>query len=133
MKRYLLIILAVLVCAGCSSKKSLKVEDPAERAAMRTRHDTCTVGSAFSPKGLAIAFDVARQVKPKAFKKDMKEARAASAEEKPLAKIKDAFSTVQKEHSEEYNPGLTLYSMATILVFVILMIFKIIRAIFKND
>lgn len=132
MKKYLLILFAILVCAGCGKKQSLKVEDPAVRESMRTRDENCPIDSLFTRKGVRTSFDVFSHVKPKVFINDFKAAQDSTVT-KPLARMKGAYATVEKEHAGDYNPGLTIYSIVIIIVFVALMLFKIIRAIFKND
>lgn len=134
MKRYLLILLAVLVCAGCGGKKkSLKVEDPVQRAALRTRDASCPIDSMFTSNALGKTFDIVGQVKPKALFTDFKEAMSDTSSVKPLEKVKNSWSSVKAEHSEEYSSGLTVYSTVIVLLFVFLLLFKVIRAIFKND
>lgn len=131
MKKYIYILLAVLVCMSCSSRQSLKIEDPETRASMRTRDENCPVDSLFTAKGVKTTFDVFSQVRPKAFLKDFKESRDSSIV-KPVERYKAAYETVGKEHSDEYSPGLTLYATVIAIVFIILLLYKTIRAIFKN-
>ncbi|MCF0165618.1 MAG: hypothetical protein HUJ89_00325 [Bacteroidales bacterium] len=133
MKRFLLVLLAVTLLAGCGGKKSLKVEDPVQRAALRTRDTECPVDSLFTAKGVKTAFSVFSQVKPKAFIRDFKEAQSDTTALKPLEKIRASYAAVKEEHSTEYSPGLTIYSTIIFLVFIFLTLFKVIRAIFKND
>ena len=134
MKRYLVVFLTLLLLVGCGGKKSLKVEDPAQRAALRTRDTECPIDSLFTSRGVKTAFNVFSQVKPKAFIRDFKEARSkVDPSLKFLEKIKTAYGAVKEEHSKEYSPGLTIYSTIIFLVFIILTLFKVIRAIFKND
>ena len=130
MKRIIIIFLAVLALAGCSR---LKVEDPARRAELRTRDSLCPIDSVIGPAGLKTTFSIVGQVKPAALASDFKEARAVSKETKAMAKVKDAYAIVKKEHSEEYNPGLTLYCSIMFLVFIVVALTKTVRAIFKNN
>ena len=133
MKRIIILLLAVLAVVGCGSKQSLRVTDPAERAAMRTRVDSCTVKEAFGAKGRRIAFDVSSKVKPKALAADFKEAMGQSTETKILAKAKGAFASVKEAKAEEYNPGLTVYCTIMIIAFVLIVLGKVIYALFHND
>lgn len=133
MKKIIILLLAVLAVVGCGSKKSLKVTDPAERAAMRTRVDSCTVKEAFGAKGRKIAFNVASQVKPKTLKADYKEALSLSTETKSLAKARGAFATVKETKADQYNPGLTIYCTVMFIAFVLIVLGKVIYALFHND
>lgn len=134
MKKYIIILIAAVLFAGCGGKKqSLKVEDPAERAALRTRDASCPIDSIFTSDGAATAFQVFSKVRPKAFLKDFREAESALTDVKPSDRFKEAYASVKKDHAEEYNPGLTIYCTVIVLFFVVLVLFKVIRAIFKND
>lgn len=133
MKRYLLIILALLALTGCAGKKhSLKVTDPAERAALRTRDASCPIDSIFSAKAVKTTFNVVGQVKPKALVEDFKAAQDTTIV-KPVERAKTAYASVKELRAGEYSPGLTIYSAAIVLLFVIMMLVKILRALFKND
>lgn len=133
MKRLVAIILAVLTLAGCGSRTSIKVNDPSERAALRTRDASCPAGDVLSAKGLKTTLDVFGEIKPKAFLKDYRQAASVSEETKAAAKVRGAFETVKEEHSGEYNPSLTLYSTIMFLAFFVIVVIKTIRAIFKNS
>ena len=133
MKKIIILLLTVLAMVGCGSKKSLKVTDPAERAAMRTRVDSCSVREAFGAKGCRIAFNVVSQVKPKALKADYKEALSLSTETKTLARARGAFATVKETKSEIYNPGLTVYCTVMLVAFVLIVLGKVVYALFHND
>lgn len=133
MKKLVTILLAVLALTGCGQKTSLKVDDPAARAAMRTRDASCPVDEVLSAKGMKATLNIFGEIKPKALVSDFKAAKATSEETKSLAKAKDAYATVQKDHAGEYNPGLTLYSTIMFLAFVVIVLFKTFRAIFKNS
>lgn len=133
MKKIIILLLAVLAVAGCGAKKSIKVTDPAERAAMRTRDASCPVGEAFSPKGLKIALNVAGQIKPKALVADYREAVGESTETKALAKVKGAYNSVKETRAGEYNPGLTIYCTLMFIAFVLIVLGKVVYALFHND
>lgn len=133
MKRLIAILLAILALAGCGKKTSLKIEDPAQRAALRTRDASIPVDKVLSAEGLKTTFNILGEIKPKALVSDFKAANAASEETKALAKAKDAYATVQKDHAEDYNPGLTIYSTVMFLMFIVIVTIKTIRAIFKNS
>ena len=102
MRKIIILLLAILAMVGCGSKKSLKVTAPAERAAMRTRVDSCSVPEAFGAKGCKIAFNVISQVKPKALVSDYKEALSLSTETGTMEKVKGAFATVKETKSGIY-------------------------------
>ena len=129
MKRLLLIVLTILTCISCGRNK---VTDPAQRRELRTRDITCPIDSVLSPKAVKTTFNITGTVKPEAFINDYKESYAACTAEKPADKIKEAYKSVKEKHSADYNPGLTIYSVMMLLVFVILMLVKILRAIFRN-
>ena len=133
MKKIVILLLTVLAVVGCGSKKSLKVNDPAERAAMRTRVDSCSVREAFGAKGCKIAFNVVSQVKPKAFVADYKEALSLSTETKSMEKVKGAFATVKETKSGIYNPGLTIYCTVMLIAFVLIVLGKVVFALFHNE
>lgn len=133
MKRTIALLLAVLALVGCGKKVSLKVEDPARRAEMRTRDAACPVDSVLTSKGLKTTLNIVDQFRPKALAADFKAAGKASAEEKQLARMKDAYATVKKDHADDYSADLTLYMSLMIIAFVVIVLFKTIRAIFKND
>lgn len=133
MKRFLLILLTILAVTACGGKKSLKVTDPEERHAMRTRDLDCPIDSVFTAKAIKTTFDLTGSIKPKAFISDFKETLAASEEEKALEKAKSAYNSVKTDHAADYNTGLTIYTVAIVLVFAVMMLVKIFRAIFKND
>lgn len=133
MKKIIILLLAVLAMVGCGSKKSLKVTDPAERAAMRTRVDSCSVREAFGAKGCRIAFNVVSQVKPKALVSDYKEALSLSTQTGTMEKVKEAFATVKETKSEIYNPGLTVYCTVMLVAFVLIVLGKVVYALFHND
>ena len=133
MKKIVILLLTVLAVVGCGSKKSLKVTDPAERAAMRTRVDSCSVREAFGAKGCKIAFNVVSQVKPKAFVADYKEALSLSTETKSMEKVKGAFATVKETKSGIYNPGLTIYCTVMLIAFVLIVLGKVVFALIHND
>ena len=118
---------------GGGSKKSLKVTDPAERAAMRTRVDSCSVREAFGAKGCRIAFNVVSQVKPKVLVSDYKEALSLSTQTGTMEKVKEAFATVKETKSEIYNPGLTVYCTVMLVAFVPIVLGKVVYALFHND
>ena len=133
MKKIIILLLTVLAMVGCGSKKSLKVTDPAERAAMRTRVDSCSVREAFGAKGCRIAFNVVSQVKPKALVSDYKEALSLSTQTGTMEKVKEAFATVKETKSEIYNPGLTVYCTVMLVAFVLIVLGKVVYALFHND
>lgn len=133
MKKVILILLALLALTGCGKKGSLKVTDPAERAAMRTRDTSCPYDSVLTAKGLKITFNVISQIKPKKLAADYKEAKLASAETKPIAQMKDAYATVKKDQAEVYNPGLTIYCTVMFIAFVLIVLGRVIYALFHND
>ena len=133
MKKIFFLLLAVLTFAGCGNRQSLKVTDPAEKAAMRTRDASCPVNEVFSAKGLKIAFNVVNQVKPKALVSDFKEAYGISEETKTLARVKGAYASVKETRAGEYNPGLTIYCTVMIIAFVLIVLGKVVYALFHND
>ena len=133
MKKIILLLITITTIVGCGSRKSLNVTDPAEREAMRTRVDSCTVKEAFGAKGLKIAFNITDQVKPKSLVTDYKEALSLSTETKPMAKARGALSTVKETKSEIYNPGLTIYCTVMLIAFVLIVLGKVLFALFHND
>ena len=133
MKKVLFLLLSVLLLAGCGSRQSMKITDPAERAAMRTRDESCSAKEAFSLKGLKLALNVVSQVKPKTLVADYKEALSLSTETKSLARTRGAFESVKQAKSSEYNPGLTLYCSLMLVAFVLIVLGKVIYALFHND
>ena len=130
MKRILALFLAVLTIAGCGR---LKVDDPAERAALRTRDASCPIESVFSAQGLKTTLSIAGRIKPGRLLDDYKQARTVCEQTKPLAKAKEAFAKVKEEKAGEYSPGLTLYSTIMFLAFIVIVLAKTGLAIFKND
>lgn len=133
MKKLITILLAVLALTGCGQKTSLKVDDPAARAAMRTRDASCPIDEVLSAKGMKATLNIFGEIKPKALLTDYRQALSVSEETKSMARAKDAFEAVRKDHAGEYNPGLTLYSTIMFLAFVVIVLFKTFRAIFKNS
>lgn len=133
MKRTIILLLAVLALVGCGGRKSLKVTDPAERIAMRTRDASCPIDSVFTAKGRKITFDIVGQVKPKALVADYKEALNLSTETRTMARAKGAYASVKETKAEEYNPGLTIYCTIMIIAFVLIVLGKVIYALFHND
>lgn len=134
MKRFLLVLLVFAVCSACGGKKhSLKVTDPSERLSMRTRDAECPIDSLFTAKSLRTTFNVVETIKPGYLLKDCKVVLDTLSEDKPANKVREVYDSVRNNHSDAYNPGLTVYSAVVVLVFAVMMLVKIIRAIFKND
>ena len=133
MKRITVILLAILTLAGCSGGKSLKVTQPEERAALRTRDASCPIDSVFTSASLETTFNIAGRIKPKALISDFKEAQSLSQETKETAKIKESYRKVKEEHSSDYSPALTIYMTIMLLVLIVIIVAKTARALFKNN
>lgn len=133
MKKLVVLLLAVLALASCGKKESIKVTDPDEIQALRTRDASCPVDSVLSPEGAKIIFNVVGRVKPKAFVSDFFNAKKVSEKDKSMEKIKEAYSVVKETKAQEYSPGLTIYASVMIVLFVIFMLLRLFRAIFKNN
>ena len=132
MKRILYILIALAALCSCGGK-SLKVTDPAERQALRTRDAAeCPADSLFTAKTVEITLGITDRIKPKALLSDFRQSMAESEQEKPVEKVKEAYASVKSAHSAEYGPGLTLYCAVMLVALVVVIIVKIFKALFKK-
>ena len=133
MKRIVIILLAILTLAGCSDGKSLKVTQPEQRAALRTRDASCPIDSVFTGASLKTTFNIVDRIKPKALVSDFIEAQSLSQEARKFDKAKESYLKVKEEHSSDYSPALTIYMTIMLLALIVIIIVKTARALFKNS
>lgn len=136
MKRNLHIVLLLalsLAFTGCSlNVQSLKVADPAEREALRTRSDSCSIDSLSLSSAVGTAFSVLDMVKPKVLWSDIQTAEDAATAEKLVGEAKEVFLAVRDRHTDGYSPWLTLYSILSVLAIMTVMIVMTVKAIRKR-
>ena len=132
-KRITAILLTILALAGCSTGKSLKVTDPVQRDALRTRNATCPIDSVFTGASLKTTFNIVSRIKPGALISDFKEAQSLSQETKEVDKVRESYRKVKEVHSADYSPALTIYMTIMLLALIVIIIVKTARALFKNN
>ena len=125
-KILIFLIVALLSVTACS--KVEKPTTPEARQAMRTRTTEIPIDSAFTPKAMGTAFDVFGNINAKALVSDLKDMEIdTTSDESATKQWLGNFKSLTENHSEGYQPGLTLYFIIVLILFVIILIVKGIR------
>ena len=127
MRRILIFLMVALMSLTACSKVE-KPKTAEAREAMRTRTTEIPIDSAFTPKAVGTAFDVFGDINAKALVGDLKGMEIdTSSDESATKQWLGNFKQLTENHSEGYQPGLTLYFVIVLILFVIILIAKGIR------
>ena len=121
-----LILMMMLLATACS--KIEKPKTPEARHAMRTRTTEIPIDSTFTQKTLSTSFDVFGDIHPKSLVSDLKGMGIdTTSDESATNQWISNFKSLSDNHSEGYQPGLTLYFIIVLALFAIILIIKGIR------
>ena len=127
MRKFLIFLLTILLSVTACSKVE-KPTTPEARLAMRTRTTEIPIDSAFSPQAVGTAFDVFGNISAKALVGDLKGMEIdTTSDESATKQWLSNFKSLTENHSKGYQPGLTLYFIIVLILFVIILIVKGIR------
>lgn len=127
MRRLAYILMMVLLLAGCGKK--VKVTDPAQRAALRTRNTEIPVDSVLTASGRKAILDVFSRMDSKQLKEDWSQARESATAEKASDKFKEACQYIKEHHSPSYSPALTIYFRLMLIAFAVYVAVRLGRAL----